>query len=76
MLNQRTTQDIKLEKYLHYSSGLNLFMHRKVTYLGVMLKEGRGCYEVGAQVMMEHILCYELSIRVHGLKPCGRAEES
>lgn len=47
-----------------------------MTYLGVMLKEGRDCYEVGAQVMMEHILCYELSIRVRGIKPRGRAEES
>lgn len=40
-----------------------------MTYLGVMLKEGRDCCRVGARVMMEHIVCYELSVRVHGIKP-------
>lgn len=31
-----------------------------MTYLGVMLKEGRDCYGEGAQAMMEHIVCYGL----------------
>lgn len=34
-----------------------------------MLKEGRDSYGVGAQVMMEHTVCYEVSIKVHVIKP-------
>lgn len=41
---------------------IEYIQHRNVTYLGVMLKEGRDCCGTGAQVMMDYTVCYELSV--------------